>query len=661
MSIIKDEKFDGVTAPTNPSGWTFASGFVTTSSPTSSGGAITPTSSPNVLDLPNRSGNGQFFAIYGTIDPGNGDVSVQCNINASSVTHALAHGLVARASATSVSSSSGNYYLAVLDAFNQIAQLYKCSSGSQATIGPQLNNYNYYGDEWLQATLNVSGSSPVTVALSVQDIGSGPNAGLWLNSSGIWQSGATDAITYTDSSSPITGVGYAGLVGQNRSDTGLYFDDWIFSTYSPSSSGSIAATESHDVGSISGYSEHATISATEGHDVGSIAGYSEHATIAATDGHDIGSIVGGVPDSILTTQDGADSSAIAAVFASLGTMSPTEAHDAPAMFGFFPAGVLSATESGDSASMAGTPLFLGTTTATERPDIGTIAATPFVSGHIAATESGDVGSLSGSITVHARMTAGESGDRAAISASIVSVSALAAQEAGDRAAILVHAEGIPPSFRVRESGDVAQILGGHPTVHYDVYMSPAVGQPIDYDTPVATTAGLTWTSGPLLVPGPWSFGVRAANLYGEEQNLDCSVTVLFDANGNDISNVPPPPVGLRAFPTAGAKIKVEWSAGLPSANPKKRPSGFHVYMSAGTSLSYSSPAATVSATTGITAGGAIAGAYQTTLQGVDGTLYTIGVRAFNSVAEEANTTTVTATADGTGPLDVSNLLITLVP
>ena len=47
---------------------------------------------------------------------------------------------------------------------------------------------------------------------------------------------------------------------------------------------------------------------------------------------------------------------------------------------------------------------------------------------------------------------------------------------------------------------------------------------------------------------------------------------------------------------------------------------------------------------------AIAGTFVADLSGLaNGTTYTIGVRAYNATAEEPNTTTVTCTADSTGP------------
>ena len=189
---------------------------------------------------------------------------------------------------------------------------------------------------------------------------------------------------------------------------------------------------------------------------------------------------------------------------------------------------------------------------------------------------------------------------------------------------------------------------------YNVYGSPGPGQPIAYDAqPLATTQALTWTSGPLAVPGAWSFGVRAANASGEEQNLDCAATIVFDSAGRDITNIPGPPIGLRAFATAGAGIRVEWA--YPPIGGAKAPTGFHVYIGAG-SPNYSSPAATVAADAATLSG------FQVNLSSlIDGTTYSVGVRAYNASGAEQNQVTVGVTTDGTGPLPVASLTATAIP
>jgi hypothetical protein len=188
---------------------------------------------------------------------------------------------------------------------------------------------------------------------------------------------------------------------------------------------------------------------------------------------------------------------------------------------------------------------------------------------------------------------------------------------------------------------------------FHVYANTGVGDPINYVLPVATVFGLTWTSGALAYAGDWKFGVRAFDSYGEEQNLDAFVELILDSRGNDITRRPEPPVGLRAIVAKGGSIVVQWA--YPPVIRAKLPTGFHVYTGTGGVPSYITPAATVPYSSGI------AGTFAATFNGLsDGTTYTIGVRAYNSFAEEQNSTAVSVTADATGPLPVDSLTGTAI-
>ena len=192
----------------------------------------------------------------------------------------------------------------------------------------------------------------------------------------------------------------------------------------------------------------------------------------------------------------------------------------------------------------------------------------------------------------------------------------------------------------------APVLGPVSSTGYHIYGNGGSG-PIDYSSPIATTSNLTWTSGPLAFPDTWMFGVRAFNANGEELNLDAAVTIILDGSGNDITNRPKPPIALRAFPTVGGGIRAEWS--YNTINPLPVPTGFHVYL--GTPMiSYGSPAATVSYQS------SIAGTFVANISGLTGgDVYQLGVRAYNSTAEEPNTNIVTVTADSVGPGPVVSL------
>ena len=54
------------------------------------------------------------------------------------------------------------------------------------------------------------------------------------------------------------------------------------------------------------------------------------------------------------------------------------------------------------------------------------------------------------------------------------------------------------------------------------------------------------------------FGIRAFNSNGEEQNLDCAVTIVLDATGNDITNRPLPTDRTPGFAMPNGSIRVEW-------------------------------------------------------------------------------------------------------
>lgn len=163
----------------------------------------------------------------------------------------------------------------------------------------------------------------------------------------------------------------------------------------------------------------------------------------------------------------------------------------------------------------------------------------------------------------------------------------------------------------------------------------------------------TWTTPALAAPGTWGFGVRAEDVNGEEQNLDCAVTIVLDASGNDVTGRPGPPGGLRAFPLAAGSVRVEWS--YPPARGACAPTGFHVYLGVGAAPDYSTPAAEVAY------GSGAFNAFVADLPALtDGMSYVIGVRAFNASGEEANTTTVGVTADATGPRPVDLLIATAI-
>lgn len=188
-------------------------------------------------------------------------------------------------------------------------------------------------------------------------------------------------------------------------------------------------------------------------------------------------------------------------------------------------------------------------------------------------------------------------------------------------------------------------------IEYRVYRSAASGGPIDYSTPIATTALLTANDSP--GDGTWSYGVRAYDTASaiEEDNTDARVTLVI-SGGLDVSAVPPGPVGITARPGAGGTCRVDWS--YPFPDPSPRPTGFKVWLTAGAAVNYAAaPAATVAY------GGPRP--HSADLSGLaDGVAYSIGVRAYTPARDDRNTLRATAVGDTSAPADVEDLAISAV-
>jgi hypothetical protein len=180
-------------------------------------------------------------------------------------------------------------------------------------------------------------------------------------------------------------------------------------------------------------------------------------------------------------------------------------------------------------------------------------------------------------------------------------------------------------------------------IAYHVYANTGVGDPINYSVAIAVVDGLTWTSSALAYPGVWKFGVRAFNLATnqEEQNVDAVVKVVLNAAGADTSLVPPPPLGLSVHALAGSSMRVLWSC--PCSDQNRLPTGFHVYLGQGGTPDYGSPIATVLYSSGRM------GAFSTVVSGLSNGAHAVAVRSFNSIGEEANTSTVTIQSNGMAP------------
>lgn len=198
---------------------------------------------------------------------------------------------------------------------------------------------------------------------------------------------------------------------------------------------------------------------------------------------------------------------------------------------------------------------------------------------------------------------------------------------------------------------------------YLLYKGDSAGGPVDYSHAIKQTALLSWAAPPLAHSTQTRFAVRThSNITGlTERNTDARVLIVVGPAGEDLSVLPPAPVGLTARPKAGGTALVEWS--YPFLKLAALPLGFHVYLTAGSVPSYAVPAATVAyGPAGLPAGfqRPQAGTYRTTLTGLgDGVSYVVAVRAYSATGEETNLVTAAVTGDTTPPLNVASLTATL--
>ncbi len=479
----------------------------------------TPISSPNVIVAGVGTSSGLNTITWGTLDGNAGDVQVQGTIqsNSSGGISNVAASVFARSNASTTNYASSDFYELCLSGNDGAVEINKYVAGTKNTLF-SVSTSSLAAGIWYEATLQLSGSSATWIRAIVQRL----TDNYYLQSSGTFASGMS-IITGTDSTSPITGQGYAGWAASTGAAQPVFGDDWSLSTFAP------------PVG---------TMAVTQGHDTFAGVSTDYYGALAGAEARD--------------------------VFASFskdypGAVAPTEYHD-------------------NSAILARVSPFMQATEGRDAFRSLATAAPGATAGSMATTETGD-------------------------------------------------------TFR-----------GGLERVAYHVYANTGAGDPINYSSSINTTNGLTYTTSPLSYPGTWSFGVRAFYVVSglEEENLDCSVSIILDATGDDVTNRPPPTTVLRAFPLAGGAIRAEWI--YPPTYGPKTPTGFHVYAGVG-ALTYATPTATVAW------GSGVANSFVANMSGfTDGTTYKVGVRAFNATAEEMNTNTVTVTAIAIGPAPVDGLV-----
>lgn len=164
------------------------------------------------------------------------------------------------------------------------------------------------------------------------------------------------------------------------------------------------------------------------------------------------------------------------------------------------------------------------------------------------------------------------------------------------------------------------------SIEYRVYQNDGAGGPIDYLTIVATVSALTYSPSALAQPSDNLFAVRAYDTVAvlEDKNVDAIVRIVVDDSGADVTNRPSPAVMPTARASSSGKATVSWSHNRLAAGAT--PTGFKVWLTAGTSADYG-----VAPTVVVPYEDPTTITYSTILSGlVDGTLYSIGVCAYNA-------------------------------
>lgn len=189
---------------------------------------------------------------------------------------------------------------------------------------------------------------------------------------------------------------------------------------------------------------------------------------------------------------------------------------------------------------------------------------------------------------------------------------------------------------------------------YQIFANDGAGGQVDYTTVVATVSSLSQAMSALALGSDTTFAVRAHNTVTgfTDKNVDAQARIILDGSGNDVTNRPLAPPHLRAMSQAGGSVAIEWL--WPFNTRSKTPTGFHVYLGTSGTVNYGTVKATVPYIAGRPA-------YRAVITGLtDGTAYVAGVRAYNAIGEEPNTSSVSFTADATPPASVLSLISALV-
>ena len=611
MASITSQNWDA--SASLPAGWSATTGLAVVT-------GINFVSGSRSLSTNSSQGSGTFFATYTTADSNGGDcvATSALFLNATS----QSWGLFGRSSANPPNLTSAFFYDLRVEydsgSSSWKLSLYKTSSGTPTLItSVTIGTFSVLA--WYTLTFDLSGTTLVGKLQRQSD-------GYWLTSGGSWQSSAASAIATTDSGS--TSSGYWGLVLRSTTSAWTFADDYTLDTSATSPNVTISATAVSGAGTLPSVSLvlDQILSASPETATGTLPDPALSLGFTAS---------GAIPFSALgvltePSHSGPDDLSVAATYLAgageLSDASYVEAFAAIATTSLVGAGSLvdPAADGQPLAALGVLPevgLNIPPTIIVAGPAL--VAAGQLASVAVGTGLSFAVSSLSGSGTISAVAT---------ITAAGLSVS-------------------VNPLSASGTLSPVHTWLNWTSPLVYSIYANDGAGGLIDYSTPIGATQGLTFSPPALAYAGDHEFGVRVSSLLTglEERNLDAMVRILLDSTGADITNRPVAPVALRAFARANGAIRVEWAYPLVT-DPAKRPTGFKVYLGS-PSVSYASAVATVTYSGGVIHSADIAGL-------ADGTTYAVGVRAYNGSAEEPNTSSVSVTADATGPTAVVGLTAT---
>lgn len=189
----------------------------------------------------------------------------------------------------------------------------------------------------------------------------------------------------------------------------------------------------------------------------------------------------------------------------------------------------------------------------------------------------------------------------------------------------------------------------------NIYKGDDTGGAIDWSVLIATVTGATFPVTDLPAGATRQYGIRT---YDDvtglvELGMMARCTIARDAAGNDVSEPPGGPSGIRATPLAAGAVRVAWIYLGGGGRPD--PDHFAVFVTAGTAVDFTAtPTAMVAMIKN-------SRNYTLDIPGfIDGTSYVVGVRGILGNADDGNAMVATFEAAGTGPRNAERATIEAV-